>query len=113
MKKFEEIRVGDQLELTAARGAIIYGAGKDFDPNRIIQAAIVTHVWYDPVENKDYVALATIKHDGSYGRPTEKRTITGLARTGWQYASKDWVEFAQAVHAADKDKVVRLHRKKF
>ena len=81
-KKFENVGVGDQLELPVSRGAMIYGAGPDYDPDATYRVAIVTHIWFDPVEAKEYVGLAYLRNDGRYGKPTEKRTITGLARTG-------------------------------
>lgn len=91
-RKFDDIQVGDQLELTAARHAMIHGREEEsLNPDRVARVAIVTHIWHDPVEDKEYVGLAYIRRDGSCGKPTEKRTITGLARTGWRKAQLDWV----------------------
>ena len=104
-KMFEEIKVGDQLELLASRGAIIY-SDRPIDPERICAAAIVTHIWFDPVDAKEYVGLAHFRADGSYGKPTEKRTITGLARCGWRYAKVDWEAKIKAMQ--DSDKVISI-----
>ncbi|MGI9490462.1 MAG: hypothetical protein ACR2RF_32135 [Geminicoccaceae bacterium] len=95
-RKFDDIQLGDQLELPAHRGAMIYGGDETKDPDRPIRVAIVTHIWHDPVEAKDYVALAYIRADGSFGKPVEKRTITGLARCGWRKASMDWIARTKA-----------------
>lgn len=99
-KRFEDIEVGDQLELTAAQGSVIWGAGRDFNPDAIYRVAIVTHIWFDPVDAKEYVGIAYLRNDGSYGKPTEKRTLTGLARTGWRRAVRDWIAFAVARNSA-------------
>lgn len=109
-KLFENIRVNDQIEQTA-RHCVIYSSHGDYDPNRITAAAIITHIWYDPVEDKDYIAFAHIRKDGKYGKPKEKRTVTGLARCGWRPATKDWLAMAEALEAADK-KIVLPFRKK-
>lgn len=111
-KRFEEIEVGDQLEMTAGHGCRIYGADKEFNPDMVVQVSIVTHIWFDPVDNKEYVALASLKRDGSYGKPTEKRTLTGLARTGWKKARKDYIAEMEAILAADKKRVVQFRRSK-
>ena len=105
-KKFDDIQIGDQLELPAHRGAIIYGGDETRDPNRVVRVAIVTHIWFDPVDAKDYVGLAYLTRDGSYGKPTEKRTITGLARSGWRKAAIDWI--AKVVAEASGENVVSL-----
>ena len=106
-KKFDDIQVGDQLELPASRGAIIYAPpDPKFDPDRPVRVAIVTHVWFDPVDAKEYVGLAYLRKDGSYGKPVEKRTITGLARCGWRKARQDWITVLEASHQTDT--VVRL-----
>ena len=81
-RKFEDIQMGDQLELPAHRNTIIWGSRDTRDPNRTVSVAIVTHIWFDPVDNKEYVGLAYLKEGGHYGKPVEKRTITGLARCG-------------------------------
>ena len=104
-KKFDQVEIGDQLELPAHRGAIIYGGSDDRDPDRVVRVAIVTHIWHDPVEDKEYVGLAYLRRNGSYGKPTEKRTITGLARSGWRPASQDWVA---RLGAAGSEKVVNI-----
>ena len=61
----------------------------------------MTHIWFDPVDAKEYVGLAYIRRDGSYGKPTEKRTLTGLARTGWRKAQKDWIAHCAVVTDPD------------
>lgn len=108
-KLFENIRVDDQIEQTASH-CIIYADDRDYDPNRITATAIVTHIWYDPVEDKEYIAFAHIRKDGKYGKPKEKRTLTGLARCGWRPATKDWIALAKALHDADKSKVISLRK---
>jgi hypothetical protein len=100
-RRFDDIEVDDQLEMPASRGAMIYGGDPDRDPDRVVRVAIVTHIWHDPVEGKEYVALAYLRGDGSYGKPTEKRTITGLAQTGWRRAKIDWI--ARLQQAATED----------
>lgn len=95
-KKFQDIRVGNQLELP--RGSVRYAASGSHDPNTVYRVAIVTDIWFDPVDAKRYVGLAYVRRDDSYGKPTEKRTLTGLARTGWRKAQKDWISFCAAVH---------------
>ena len=108
-KMFENINVGDQLELSVSRGCVVYGAGADYDPDAVYRVAIVTHIWFDPVEAKEYVGIAYLRNDGSYGKPTEKRTLTGLARTGWRLAGKDWLAFLNARRAAEADgKIINL-----
>lgn len=99
-RKFDDIEIGAQLELPAHRATLIVGPSDGRDPDRVVRVAIVTHIWHDPVDDKEYVGLAYLRNDGSYGKPTEKRTITGLARCGWRYAARDWVAFAQARHDA-------------
>ncbi len=99
-KKFDDIAVDDQLEMTACRGSVIYGTGKDINPDAVVRVAIVTHIWFDPVEAKEYVALAYLRRNGSYGKPIEKRTKTGLARTGWQHAGKNWIAHLEAIEAS-------------
>ena len=108
MKKFERIKIGDQLEMPASRG-IFYSDKDKGNPDRPIQAAIVTHRWHDPVERLDYVALARIVVGGQEEHPNEKRTITGLARAGWRWATADWLAHAEALTAPN---VVQLGRKK-
>ena len=108
-RKFEDIAVGDQLEQPASAwlGQIYTDTPSTRDPNRPARVAIVTHIWHDPVESKDYVALALLRRDGSYGKPHEKRTVTGLARCGWEKASRDWIAQLSAVDQAG-DEVVSL-----
>lgn len=108
-KKFENIQVGNQLELRLSN-ASIYEIHKNLDPNKLLSVAVVTHIWFDPIDNKEYVALAYLRKDGSYGKPVEKRTITGLARCGWEYASKDWVAHFQTIDQADKNTVLQFRR---
>ncbi len=69
-RKFEDIAVGDQLEMPASRGAMICGAGKDFNPDAVVAVSIVTDIWFDPVEAKEYVGLARLRANGEYGKPT-------------------------------------------
>jgi hypothetical protein len=111
-KKFEELEVGDQLEMRLGKQSIVYGGGPDYDPNKVCRVAIVTHIWYDPVDKKEYVGLAYLRKDGKFGEPTEKRTIRGLSQTGWEKATTDWCAHAKAIHAADKKRVVQFRRKK-
>ena len=99
-RKFEDIAIDDQLEMPASRGSIIYGAGEDFDPDAVVAVAIVTHIWFDPVEAKEYIGLARLRGNGTYGKPTEKRTITGLAMCGWRKAKIDWIERVKAINAS-------------
>jgi len=101
-RRFEDIAVGDQLEMPASRGALIYGAGKDFNPDAVIAVSIVTHIWFDPVDGKEYVGLARLRRDGTYGSPNEKRTITGLAMCGWRKAKIDWIKRMKAMKSSDK-----------
>lgn len=100
-KKFDAIEIGDQLEMPANRGSVVYGSIDTRDPERPIRVAIVTHIWHDPVDDKEYVGLAYIRRGGSYGRPTEKRTITGLARCGWRKAEIDWLARIEAEEGTD------------
>ena len=109
-RKFDDIEIGDQLELPAHRGALIFGGDETKDPNRPIRIAIVTHIWHDPVEDKEFVGLAYLRDDGSYGKPTEKRTITGLARTGWRRAECDWIVRMKSMKEAG-GKVVSINRR--
>ena len=99
MKRFADIAVGDQLELPA--GASPLGVWGDRDPDMPYRVGIVTHIWDDPVEGKTFVGIALIRRDGTYGEPTEKRTITGLARAGWRRAQLDWIARAEAMAQAD------------
>ena len=97
-RRFDHVEIGMQLEMPAHRGAVIYADTPDTrDPERPIRVAIVTHIWHDPVEDKEFVGIAYLRNNGSYGKPTEKRTITGLARSGWREAKKDWVAMLQAM----------------
>ena len=108
-KKFDNVAVGDQLELPANKGFSWY-PGKTSDPHMTIAVSIVTHIWFDPVDDKKYVGLSYLKADGSFGKPTEKRTITGLARFGWRRASIDWVSNLQAV--SENEAVIPLWRQR-
>lgn len=100
-KKFENITVGDQLELPASAHPGYQVFHTSLDPDRIVRAVVVTHIWFDPVENTQFVALADFKRDGSYGRPIEKRTITGLARYGWRRARQDWIAYLEQINSHD------------
>lgn len=110
-KKFEDIEVGDQLELRLGSQSIIYGAGAGYDPNKVCRVAVVTHIWYDPVDKKEYIGLAYLRRDGKHGEPTEKRTITGLARTGFHKSKIDWAQHMKDIMEADKKRVVQFRRK--
>ncbi len=89
--RFENIEIGDQLELPASRGTVLWGGDPNLDPDRPVRVAIVTHIWHDPVEDKEFVGIAYLRAGGIYGKPTEKRTIRGLANCGWRKAKIDWV----------------------
>lgn len=102
-KRFESIQQGDQLEMPASRGGAIYGLPDDSDPDRIVRVSIATDIWFDPVEEKEFVGLAHLRSDGTYGKPTEKRTIRGLAQCGYRSATRDWVEFLKQRAAAAED----------
>lgn len=109
MQRFENIQVEDQLEMPASRGSIIYGAGKDFDPDRTVRVVIVTNIWFDPVEKKELIGIADLRNDGTYGDPKEKRTLRGLAMCGWRPAGRDWIAHLKAVQAnKDNDAVVSI-----
>ena len=94
---FDDIQPGDQLEMPAHRGAKIWGCKDERDPDRVIEVAVVTDRWHDPVERKDYVGIAILRRGGVYGPPTRKHTPRGLAANGWKPATKDWVAWAKAV----------------
>ena len=98
-KRFSDIKIGDQLELPASGFPNIFLGNRD--PDMPYRVGIVTHIWEDPVEGKTFVGVAYICRDGSYGRPIEKRTITGLACAGWRRAQFDWVERAKAMESAN------------
>ena len=98
-KRFSDIKIGDQLELPAS--AFPYVILGNLDPDMPYRVGIVTHIWEDPVEGKTFVGVAYIRRDGSYGNPTVKRTITGLARAGWRRAQFDWIERAKAMGSAN------------
>ena len=91
-QRFKGIKVGDQLEKPASRGFWWSINGSDTDPNKIVSVAVVTHIWFDPVEGKEYIAFARLKADGTHGKPEEKRTARGLATCGWFKAKQDWIE---------------------
>ena len=97
--RFDNLEIGDQLELPAHRGAVIWGREDGKDPDRTVRVAIVTHIWHDPVEDKTFAGLAYLRSDGSYGKPVEKRTFRGLAMTGWRKASQDWIARLKAPEA--------------
>ena len=110
--KFDDIHPGDQLELPAHRGAMIWGGTDDRDPDRVIQIAVVTDRWHDPVDGKDYVGIAILKRGGIYGKPTRKHTPRGLASNGWKPASRDWIAWAKdRDDAVEIGKVVPMKRK--
>lgn len=99
-QKFEDVQVGDQLEMPRSRGAKVWGAPDGYDPNQIVQVGIVTDRWYDPVDAKEYVGVSILRKGGEYGKPTRKHTIRGLASNGWQPATKDWIAWATEMDAA-------------
>lgn len=105
---FEDIAPGDQVEMPARRLAWISPTDTR-DPERPARVAVVTHRWHDPVDRKDYVALAMILKGGAITEPKEKRTIRGLAQAGWRPASQDWIAYAQAMEAGE---IIPLRRKK-
>jgi len=98
--KFEDVQIGDQLEMPASRGAKIYFSSDRFDPDQVIQVGIVTDRWYDPVDAKEYVGVAILRKGGVYGKPTRKHTIRGLASNGWRPAQKDWIAWGKEKNAA-------------
>lgn len=106
---FVDIQPGDQLEMPARKIPWINHERDTRNPERVARIAVVTHRWHDPVERKDYVALALILKGGAITEPKEKRTIRGLAQAGWRPASQDWIAWSQAVDAGE---VVPLVRKK-
>jgi hypothetical protein len=106
--KFENIQPGDQVEMPAHRAASWLMQPDTRNPNRVAKVAVVTHRWHDPVEKKDYVALAMILKGGAITEPKEKRTIRGLAQAGWRPASQDWMAYAKALEAGQ---VVQLRRR--
>lgn len=106
---FENVQPGDQLEMPARKISWINHDRDTRNPERVARVAVVTHRWFDPVERKDYVAIAPILKSGAIGEPREKRTIRGLAQAGWRPASQDWIFRAQAVDAG---LVVPLGRRK-
>lgn len=103
-KLFDNLAVDDQLEMPASRACYTY-LDDTRDPDRVVRVAVVTHIWFDPVDNKEYVALAYLKRDGSHGRPKEKRTITGLARCGWRKASQDWIAYLENLKGTESNVV--------
>jgi hypothetical protein len=106
---FDDIQPGAQLEMPAHRGAMVWGAKDERDPNRIVQIAVVTDRWHDPVEGTDYVGIALLKRGGVYGKPTRKHTPRGLASNGWKPATRDWIQWAVDMEAGqDIGKVVSL-----
>lgn len=124
-KKFENIKVGDQLVIPASRYER-WNTETRFDsdtkeyvkisdlgspkknPDRPMEAGIVVHRWHDPHEGKDFVSIARIMRDGSTGDLKEKRTITGVAQSGWEYSKIDWVAKQKAL--ADGPNVVSIFK---
>lgn len=105
---FENVQPGDQVEMPA-RKVPWYDRDRDQrNPDRTAKIAVVTHRWHDPVEKKDYVALAMIRKGGVITEPTEKRSIRGLAQAGWRPAQQDWIEWAKSV---EEGHVVLLHNR--
>ena len=109
---FDDIQPGDQLEMPAHRGARIWGVKDDRDPNRVVQVAVVTDRWHDPVEQKDYIGIAVLRRGGEYGRPTMKHTPRGLASNGWRPATRDWIAWAKdAAEGENAGKVVPMRKR--
>jgi hypothetical protein len=96
--RFADATTGDQVELRAkGRSASWLTGGDTRDPERPVRVAIITHRWHDPVEDREYVALAPILRGGAVGKPTLKHTIRGLAQAGWYPARRDWLAYARAL----------------
>lgn len=106
---FENIQPGDQVEMPARKIPAWFRADDTRDPDRPARVAVVTHRWHDPVECRDYVALAMILKGGKITEPKEKRTIRGLAQAGWRPASQDWLAYAAALESGE---IIQLRRKK-
>jgi hypothetical protein len=58
------------------------------------------------------VALAYLRNDGTYGEPSDKRTITGLARAGYRRTGKDWIAHLEFINSATEEKVVALFKRR-
>lgn len=100
--RFDDIKVGNQLEMPASRRRWLGGEKDDRrDPNRPADAAVVTHRWHDPYEGKDYVCLCRPLRGGSLSAPFAKHTIKGLAQAGWMLARRDWLAYAVALEAGE------------
>lgn len=104
--RFSQINVGDQVEMPRKRHLMHSMISPTLDPNQPVAAAVVTHIWHDPVEDKEFIALAPVLSNGTVGRPRQKHTRRGLAQAGWFPARQDWLAFAQAL--ADGGGVVPL-----
>lgn len=100
-KAFENVKVGDQLEMPYGRSywaRTEQGTLNNVDPKAVAEVWIVTARWYDPFDEKDYVCIERMSKAGQPVRHTKrKHTITGLAQQGYYFASKDWVAHTQAV----------------
>lgn len=105
-KRFECLEVGDQLELPV--GKELYVNDK-LDPDMTCGVAVVTHIWTDPVERKEFVAYALLNADGTFDQPKAKYTRTGLARRGWRKAKLDWI--ARFKNISNSESVVSISRR--
>ncbi|MEM1344964.1 MAG: hypothetical protein AAGI34_10355 [Pseudomonadota bacterium] len=99
--RFADVKPGDQVEVCAKSRRYLFVYDDSRDPERVVGVAVVTHRWFDPVKDKEYVGLARIQADGSVGMPTIKHTIRGLAQAGWYPAQRDWIAYGQALKAGD------------
>lgn len=103
VKIFEDIRLDWQLMKMSGIITKMHKDGTETTyPPQLEAVAIVTNIFYDPVEDKEYVCLAMLRRNGTYGKPTQKRTITGLAREGWKKADKDYIAMAKEIAAKNK-----------
>lgn len=103
-RRFEGIRVGDQLLQRGSVGAF----------NRLYPDIywIVTDLWFDPVRgqhkraNGEMVAVQQIGPDGKgRGRKTP-HTIRGLAANGFERATMDYADFCAQREAARQEGTV-------
>lgn len=98
--RFQNIKPGDQIEMPAKR-ALLYPERDNRDPERPARIAVVTHRWFDPVDRKEYIGIAPLRRDGTYGDPKAKHTIQGLAQQGWRPATTDWIQRCKAMEAGE------------
>lgn len=109
-KAFQDIKVGDQLIMPFGRSywaRTSSGGLSEIDPRKPVMVVVVTHRWYDPHDDKEYVGISTVKKDGSFReRPDYKHTLTGLAQQGYYLADKDYIGHAKAIETAKENKQV-------